>query len=162
MLQLFENIKKILLWDGGGFKMDYFEKVETSLKEICEECKYDGTNQCVPSRCNIGFALNAIRKAKINGEQAIKDGTKLIPTNDMKFYEENAIAKSIASVCRLCKDCRENHSEDCIVSLSRRSLESTRLKEEVEYPGNVLMYLVNVAKQNSSFADKIKTEYIHI
>ena len=77
----------------------------------------------------------------------------------MKIYEENAIAKSIASVCKLCKECKENHSENCIVSLSRRSLESTILKEEVVYPGNVLMYLFDVAKENSNFTDKIKVEY---
>lgn len=142
--------------------MDCYEKVETSLKEICEECNYYETNQCVKSTCNIGFALNAIKEANMNGEKAIKDGTKLIPTTDMKFYEENALAKGIASVCRLCKNCRENHSENCIVSLCRRSLERTHLKEEVEYPGNVLMYIVEVAKQDSCFADMIKTEYIHI
>lgn len=140
--------------------MDYYEKVKTSLKEICEECNRYETNQCIKSTCNIGFSLNAIKEANTNGVKAIKDGTKLIPTTDMKFYEENAIATGIASVCRLCKDCRENHSENCIVSLCRRSLESTHLKEGVEYPGNVLMYIVNVAKQDSSFADKIKTEYI--
>jgi len=142
--------------------MDCYEKAETSLKEICEECNYYETNQCVKSTCNVGFALNAIKNANMNGQIAIKDGTKLIPITDMKFYEKNAIAKGIASVCRLCKDCRENHSENCIVSLCRRSLESTYLKEKVEYPGNVLMYLVNVEKQDSSFANKIKTEYIYI
>jgi hypothetical protein len=110
----------------------------------------------------ICFASNAIKVAKVNGEQAIKDGTRLIPRNDMKTYEENSIAKSIAAVCKLCKECKENHNEDCIVSLSRRSLESTRLKEEVVYPGNVLMYLVNVAKENSNFSDKIKVEYTQI
>ncbi|HEY8890815.1 MAG TPA: hypothetical protein VIM70_11230 [Clostridium sp.] len=142
--------------------MNYFENVETSLIEICEECKYYKTNQCVSSTCNIGFALNAIRGAKINGGKTINDGTKLIPTTDIKFYEKNAIAKGIASVCRLCKGCRENHNENCIVSLSRRSLEITYLKQEVVYPGNVLMYLVNLAKQDSNFADKIKTEYTHM
>jgi len=142
--------------------MDCYENVETSLKEICEECNYYETNQCVKSACNIGFAVNAIKNATMNGQMAIKDGTKLIPITDMKFYEKNAIAKGIASVCRLCKDCRENHSENCIVSLCRRSLEGTYLKEKVDYPGNVLMYLVNVEKQDSSFANRIKTEYIHI
>lgn len=139
--------------------MDCYEKVEASLKNICEECKFYKTNQCIPSRCNIGFASNAIKAAKTNGQQTIKDGVKLIPIDDMKIYEENSIAKSIASVCKLCKECREHHNENCIVSLSRRSLERTRLEEEVIYPGNVLMYLVNVAKQNTSFSDKIKTEY---
>jgi hypothetical protein len=146
----------------GEFNMNYYEKVEISLREICEECKFYETSQCVPSKCNIGFASNAIKAAKVNGEQSIKGGAKLIPRNDMKLYEEDDIANSIASVCRLCKECKENHNEDCIVSLSRRSLESTRLQEEVVYPGNVLMYLVNVAKQNEAFADKIKTEYIQI
>jgi hypothetical protein len=137
-----------------------YEKVEKSLKEICEECKFYSTNQCVTSKCNIGFAINAINAAKVNNQQVIKNGTKLIPRNDMKVYEENAVAKSIAGVCKLCKECKENHSEDCIVSLSRRSLESTQLKDEIVYPGNVLMYLSNVAKQSPSFSDKIKAEYI--
>lgn len=137
-----------------------YEKVEKSLKEICEECKFYGTNQCIPLECNIGFAANTIKAARTNGQQIIKDGTKLIPGNDMKVYEESAVAKSIAGVCKLCKNCREDHSEDCIISLSRRSLESTRLKEEVAYPGNVLMYLVNVAKENPEFSEKIKTEYL--
>lgn len=36
----------------------------------------------------------------------------------------------------------------------------TVLQEDVSYPGNVLMYLVNVAKQDADFADKIKNHYI--
>lgn len=140
--------------------MACYDKVEKSLKEICEECKFYGTNQCVPSKCNIGFASNAIRTAKVNGQKSIEDGTKLIPRNDMKVYEENAIAKSIANVCKLCKECKENHSENCIISLSRRSLENTYLKDEVAYPGNVLLYLINVARQNQRFSDKIKVEYL--
>lgn len=142
--------------------MDYFEKVEESLKELCEECKDYATNRCVKSKCYVGFASNAIKAAKLNGEQVIKDGAKLIPKEDMKFYEENSITKSISNVCRLCKECKGNHSEDCIISLTRRSLESTYLQQHVVYPGNVLMYLVNVAKQNTNFANKIKNHYIQL
>lgn len=142
--------------------MDYFEKIETSLKNLCEDCKDYSTARCIKSKCYIGFAENTIKAAKVNGEQVIQDGTRLIPKEDMKFYEESSIAKSIANVCRLCKGCKENHSEDCIVSLTRRSLESTRLKEDVVYPGNVLMYIVNVAEQDSYFADHIKNQYIEL
>lgn len=142
--------------------MNYYEKVEENLKKICEECKFYGTSQCVPSRCNIGFASNAIKAAKINGQQVINDGVNLMPKNDMKVYDENLIAKSIASVCKLCKECKGGHSENCIVALSRRSLERTHLKDDVVYPGNVLMYLLNVSKQDSSFSDKIKAEYDQI
>lgn len=142
--------------------MDHYQNVAKNLKEICEECKNYGTNQCVPSNCRIGFAAAAIKLAQNNGEQVIENGVKLIPTGDMKFYEEYAIAKSIASICRLCKDCNENHSEECIVSLSRRSVESTYLKDAVVYPGNVLMYLMNISKESPDFANKIKKEFAQL
>ena len=142
--------------------MNSYERVEENLKKICEECKFYGTSQCVPSRCNVGFAANAIKAAKNNGQQIIEDGIKLIPLHDMKVYDENLIAKSIAGVCKLCKECKEGHSENCIVALSRRSLERTYLSEDVNYPGNVLMYLFNVTKLDSNFSDKIKAEYTEI
>ncbi|PRR79893.1 hypothetical protein CLLI_06260 [Clostridium liquoris] len=142
--------------------MNYFEMTEKSLNEICKECKYYGSSECVPPKCNIGFSLNAIKAAYKNGEKSINDGVKLIPKDDMKMYDENALAKSIACICRLCRECKENHNENCIISLSRKSLESTRLPEEVVYPGDVLTYLLNVAKQNQVFSDKIKNEYIGI
>lgn len=139
--------------------MNYYDKVEKDLKDICEECKFYETSQCVPSRCNIGFALNAIKAAKSNGQQIIEDGIKLIPKDDIKLYNQDMIAKGIAGICRVCRECREKHDENCIISLSRKSLERTQLSEDVVYPGNVLMYLINVAKQDQSFSDKIKNEY---
>ncbi|MFL0247686.1 CDGSH iron-sulfur domain-containing protein [Candidatus Clostridium stratigraminis] len=142
--------------------MNLYEKVEENLKKLCEECNFYGTSQCVPSKCNIGFAANAIKAAKNNEQQTISDGIKLIPQNDMKVYDENLIAKSIASVCKLCKECKGSHSENCIVALSRRSIERTHLREDVAYPGNILMYLVNVAKQDPDFSDKIRAEYTEL
>lgn len=140
--------------------MDYFKIVESSLNEACKECKDNLTDRCVKTKCNVGFALNAIKGAKANGPIRIQDGRKMLPKEDMKFYEENNISKGIAGVCRLCKECKEYHSEDCIISLLRRALEHTQLQEEEEYQGNVLMYLLNISKQNPTFADKIKNEYM--
>lgn len=139
--------------------MSQFEKVEKSLKQICLECPGYNTKECLKSKCNIGFALNTINYAKENSVIVLEDGEKLIPTDDMKYYKDELIADSIAEVCKLCKDCRENHSEHCIISLCRRSLENTVLKENTPYPGNVLMYLMNVSKQNPSFAVLIKAAY---
>ena len=142
--------------------MNYYERVEENLNKICLECKFYNTSQCIPSKCNIGFAKNAVEAAKENGLKIIGDGIKLIPKNDIKLYNKDLIAKSIASVCRLCKECKQDHDENCIISLSRKSLESTYFKDDVIYPGNILMYLVNVAKQDQKFADKIKAEYDEI
>lgn len=139
--------------------MEYFENVEAILKELCEECKNYGTENCIKSKCYVGFALNAIKAAKDNGQQVIKEGSKLLPKDDLKFYDEDSISKGIANVCKLCKECKENHNEDCTIALTRRSLESTQLKKPVVYPGNVLLYLMNISKENPELADKIKNEY---
>lgn len=139
--------------------MSQFDKVEISIQQICNECPNLNTNECQKSKCNVGFAYNTINYANEKSVIRIEDGENLIPTQDMKYYKDELIAKSIAEVCKLCKDCRENHSEQCIVSLCRRSLENTVLKENTPYPGNVLMYLMRVSIQNPTFAELIKLAY---
>lgn len=139
--------------------MSQFIKIEQSLKNICSECSFHDTEDCVKNKCYIGFSEKVISYAKENSVVSIDDGDKLIPRNDMKYYKEELIAESIAEVCKLCKQCRENHSEQCIISLSRRSLENAVLKENTPFPGSVFMYLMEVSKQNPGFAAKIKLAY---
>lgn len=139
--------------------MSQFLKIEQSLNNLCNECSYYNTDDCVKSKCYVGFSEKVVNHAKENSVIAIEDGESLIPKNDMKYYREELIADSIAEVCKLCKQCRENHSEQCIISLCRRSLENAILKENTPYPGSVLMYLMGVSKQNPSFAEMIKTAY---
>lgn len=139
--------------------MNYYEKTEENLNLICLECKFYETKDCIKSKCNIGFAINAIKASKQNGIQIIDDGLKLIPKNDTKLYNKNLIAKSIASVCKICKECKKAHNDNCTISLARNSLEHTCLSDDVVFPGSILMYLFNVSKQDQDLADKIKTEY---
>lgn len=139
--------------------MNFYEKIEENLNDICFECKFYNTPECIPSKCNIGFAKNAAETAKVKGNQYIEDGLKMIPKNDTKLYNKTLIAKSIASICRVCKECNLEHNDNCIISLARKSLEITYLQEDVIFPGSTLMYIVNVAKQDQGLADEIKEEY---
>lgn len=139
--------------------MSQFAKIEQSIKNLCSECSYCNSDECTKSKCYVGFSDNIINHAKENSVKTVEDGESLIPRNDMKYYREELIAAAIAQVCKLCKQCRENHSEQCIISLSRRSLENAVLKENTTYPGSVLMYLMGVSKQNPSFAEMIKSAY---
>jgi hypothetical protein len=143
-------------------KMDYLSNIENNLKEICSDCTSRGTDKCNYRLCNIGFVDYVAKNIKNNSTYVIEDGERLIPKDDFKTYEEKVIAHGIANVCRLCKNCNENHSENCVISLIRRSLEYTQLREQVTYPGNVIMYLMNIAKQNPEFAELIKEEYTRI
>lgn len=136
-----------------------FNNVEKSLEQICDDCSYVNTESCSGRKCNIGFAKEVINHAKTTSVQALPDGDKLIPKHDVKYYKEEMIAEGIANVCKLCKECRESHSENCIISLCRRALENTILKENVYYPGNILMYIMEVSKQSEDFAHMISTAY---
>lgn len=142
--------------------MDYLNNIEKSVKEICDECCHRGTEQCNYRRCNIGFVNYVAKNIKNNSTYSITDGESLIPKSDVKYYEEKVIAHGIANVCRLCKNCNENHSENCVISLIRRSLEYTQLRDRIVYPGNVIMYLMNVSKQKPELAELIKEEYMRI
>lgn len=140
--------------------MDHLSSLENDMKDLCSDCHHEGTEKCNYRACNIGFAKYVVENIKEKAIKVIQDGENLIPKNDLKYYDEKIIASGIANICKLCKDCNENHSEDCVVALTRRSLEYTQLKDRIAYPGNVLMYLMNVAKQKPEFAEVIKKEYM--
>ena len=142
--------------------MDYLSNLENDMKEICDDCCQKCSDNCNYRKCNIGFAKYVVENIKDKAIKSIEDGENLIPKDDLKYYEDKIIARGIANICKLCKDCNENHSENCVVALTRRSLEYTQLKDKIEYPGNVLMYLMNVSKQNPELAESIKREYIHL
>jgi len=80
----------------------------------------------------------------------------------LKYYDEKVIATGIVNICRLCKECNENHNENGVIALTRRSLEYTQLKEKIAYPGNIILYLMNVTKQKPELAELIKQEYMRI
>lgn len=140
--------------------MDYLNNLEGNIKEICNECCHKDTEKCTYRKCNVGFASYVVKNIKDNATKTIDDGESLIPKDDFKHYDEKIIAKSIANICKLCKECNENHSENCVIALTRRTLEYTQLRDRIEYPGNIIFYLMNVAKQKPGFAELIKNEYM--
>ena len=139
--------------------MNYYKKIKEDLNNLCLECKFFNTNDCVKSKCSVGFAENAIKASNKDTIQIINDGIKLIPKNDTKLYNKNLIAKSIASICMLCKECSQYHDNNCTISLARQSLERTYLVNDIDFTGSILTYLLNISKQDKDFADKIKSEY---
>jgi len=139
--------------------MDYVDITMNNLREICEECINNNTSNCVKTNCNVGFSIIMMEYVKKEKGKILKEGFSLVPKEDAKYYDENKIARSIASICKLCKECNEHHTELCIISLARKSIEGTVLKEIMLYPGNVLVYIINVAKQNKIFSDQIMEEF---
>lgn len=137
-----------------------FTDVEESLNSICKNCADYGTSECVKSKCYVGFAQFVINYYKEKSVPAIENGSALIPIDDMKSYPENLVADSIAQVCKVCHECRENHNEQCVVSLIRRSLEDAVFQENTPYKGSVLMYLMDLSNQDERLAGMIKEAFL--
>lgn len=140
--------------------VNHLSNLEENLQDICKECLNYGSEKCKTRKCNIGFALYVIQYAKESSLPILKDGEKLIPKDDIKYYDEVSIAMGISNICKLCRECNENHNEECVISLIRRSLENTQIKQSISYPGNILGYLMRVSEQNTNFAELIKEEYM--
>lgn len=142
--------------------VDYLSNIEHVVEGICEECHHKETEMCNYRKCSIGFTKYIVKNVKENSIRSIEDGESLLPKDDLKYYEEKMVAGGIANICRLCKECNENHSENCVIALMRSSLEYTQLKGRIEYPGNIIMYLINLTKQKPELAELIKQEYMCI
>lgn len=138
--------------------MNYINNATSTLEQICLDCKDYKTEDCIKAKCNIGFALSAMKSIEKNGLSVIEDGFRLIPKEDVKFYDKKMVAMCAAAICKTCKQCMEGHNENCCVSLARRSIESIVLKEVIDYPGNMLVYIIKVAEQDQDFADLIRKE----
>jgi len=139
--------------------MEMIDKTINSLQDICKECVIYNTEQCVKRKCNIGFSLAVIQDMKKSNNSVLEEGISLIPNEDTKYYDEKKIARSIAAICKLCKECNQNHRETCAISLARKSIEAMVLRDMERYPGNVFTYLVNVGKQKPEFSNLIMEEY---
>ena len=142
--------------------MDYLNIVENNINEICNECCNKDSEKCNFRNCNIGFADYVIKNIKNNSVYVIDDGESLIPRDDLSYYDERIVAKGVAAICKLCKQCNEKHNENCVISLIRRTLEYTQLKDKMVYPGNTLLYLMELSKQNPKFSKLINQEYMNM
>ncbi|HHW13631.1 MAG TPA: hypothetical protein GXX28_01685, partial [Firmicutes bacterium] len=74
------------------------------------------------------------------------------------FYEDDLVA-AIAATLHQCKNCRDNHEEECGVSLVRSALERALLGENIEYHGSVLGYLMELEQRHARFGQLVKEAY---
>ncbi|AGK99796.1 hypothetical protein [Desulfoscipio gibsoniae] len=128
------------------------------LRKICIECDHFQSGDCKPAACMVGFALRSLQFARQKGILDIPGARKHITQSDMKHYFVENIVPALAQTCLQCRECRDNHSSDCVISLARTCLENTILEKNIEYPGNVFMYLAMVKEQDPEIARMLAKE----
>lgn len=110
---------------------------------LCGECRGES--------CTIGFAKQCIRDYQREPKKEVLGGAERIPTMDAKVFEEEELEKAIAHILKECKDCKEDHTENCIINVIRNCYEVGLLGDIHPYEGSALQYLMFL---KANFPDK--------
>ncbi|MCT4507593.1 MAG: hypothetical protein N4A48_02330 [Tepidibacter sp.] len=122
------------------------------LNNICEECPFYNTEDCNNKKCLIGYSKRLLEFSKLKGVIQIEGASSMIPGDDFKYYGEDLVCSGIANTCAHCKNCQENHNEDCIIAILRKCLENTVIKKNIPYKGSTFMYLMDLNNENKDIA----------
>lgn len=99
----------------------------------------------------IGYAKECIKEYQREPKKMVPDGVKNIPAMDYKTFSETELETAIAHILKECKDCKEDHVEDCIINVIRNCYEVGLLGEMQPYEGSTIQYLMHL---ESNFPDK--------
>lgn len=115
-------------------------------------CRTEGVcGQCQNNACIIGYAKQCIINYKKEPKKEVPNGMEQIPTTDFKVFDETEMETAIAHILKECKDCKEDHTEDCIINVIRSCYEVGLLGDVQPYEGSTLQYLMHL---KNDFPDK--------
>lgn len=123
--------------------------VANDLEHCCRSEAVCG--QCQKTACTIGYAKQCIQNYQKEPKKEVPEGTEHIPTMDFKVFDETELETAIAHILKECKDCKEDHTENCIINVIRNCYEVGLLGDVHPYEGSVLQYLVYL---KSDFPEK--------
>lgn len=98
--------------------------------------------QCQGEACTIGFAKQCIENYRKEPKKEVPDGMEHIPVSDFKVFEEEELEIAIAHILKECKDCKEDHTENCIINIIRNCYEVGLFGDLHPYEGSALQYLM--------------------
>ncbi|MDE5819036.1 MAG: hypothetical protein K2N41_09285 [Lachnospiraceae bacterium] len=115
--------------------------------------------QCQGEACIIGFAKECIKEYQKKPQKEVPSGTERIPTMDYKAFDEVELEIAIAHILKECKDCKEDHVEDCIINVIRNCYEVGLFGDVQTYEGSTLQYLMKVQGDFPEKSIKIAEAY---
>ena len=135
---------------GEAHKKGFNDKlVENDLENCCRNEAVCG--QCQKSGCIIGYAKQCVKEYQNEPKKEVPDGTERIPTTDCKVFEQIDLEIGIAHILKECKDCREDHVENCIINVIRGCYEVGLFGDVQPYEGSALQYVMRL---KSDFPDR--------
>ena len=98
--------------------------------------------QCQQENCTIGYAKQCIKNYRKEPRKEVPEGAEHVPTTDFKLFDEAELETAIAHILKECKDCKEDHVENCIINVIRNCYEVGLLGYVQPYSGSALQYLM--------------------
>ena len=133
------------------------ELIGNDLEHCCRG--EDACGQCQGNLCTIGFAKLCIQEYKKAPKKEVPGGADNIPTMDFKVFDETELETAIAHILKECKDCKEDHTEDCIINVIRNCYEVGLLGDIHPYEGSSLQYLMYLKTHFAEKAGRIADIY---
>lgn len=115
--------------------------------------------QCQGEACTIGFAKQCIKNYRKEPKKEVPGGMEHIPVSDFKVFEEEELEIAIAHILKECKDCKEDHTENCIINVIRNCYEVGLFGDLHPYEGSALQYLMYLQTNFPEKAMKIADIY---
>lgn len=125
------------------------ELVSNDLNNCCKS--EAACIKCQKEACVIGYAKECIREYQREPKKMVPDGTKNVPTMDYKTFSETDLETAIAHILKECKDCKEDHVENCIINVIRNCYEVGLFGDVQPYEGSTLQYVMRL---KSDFPDR--------
>lgn len=132
--------------------------VWTDLENCCRSEAVCG--QCQNEACIIGFAKQCIKEYQNEPKKEVSNGTERIPTMDCKVFEETDLELAIAHILKECKDCKEDHVENCIINIIRNCYEVGLFGDIQPYEGSTLQYVMRLKSEFPERSLEIAQEYM--
>ncbi|MBR5596114.1 MAG: hypothetical protein IKW30_01745 [Lachnospiraceae bacterium] len=132
------------------------------FKDLGKICKTEHSCGCCAEKaCLVGYARNGAAECRIAKRTGLPNGFENIPPSDIRGgYDEYDVLHAIAHLLLQCRNCKEEHYDNCLINVVRSCLEVIEFGEEKEYRGNVINYLMDIAQYDPTKADIIKEEYM--
>lgn len=127
-----------------------------------ESCCLNGIScsQCQGKACTIGYARQCIKDYQKAPKKEVPEGAANVPTMDLKPFNELELETAIAHILKECKDCKEDHTENCIINVIRNCYEVDLFGEIQDYAGSALQYLMYIKENFPEHSAQIADIYM--
>ena len=106
-------------------------------------------------------ASQCIKEYQNEPKKEVPNGVERIPTMDCKVFEETDLEIAIAHILKECKDCKEDHVENCIINVIRNCYEIGLFGDMQPYGGNTLQYVMRLKSKFPERSQEIAAEYMN-